>query len=234
MCPETVTPPEVGRRRGDGRRGFGGGFLGRPGSGRMVLRLPRCDQRHQRCGLRPDARLHAVPGRFFVRSLERQQSLDRVGPGISIRRGRARGTRRGRSSAATTVHPNDSDPWSPEHAVVRRWVSDVSGAHTRHRGASTTSIPPATGTTGRVYHDGGADLFRRSAMATRQNVNVAVNLSVGDRLDFVVDTGPADADGSDGTNTSFQGRARAAGVGTAVSIPITAEGREHAQPRWPR
>ena len=120
---------------------------------------------------------------------------------------------------AISVHPNDSVPGG-EHHVVRRWVSDVSGAHTL-TGSFNNVSASGDGTTGRVYHDG-VEIFSALSNGDSQSVNLAVNLSVGDTIDFVVDTGPADNDGSDGTNTSFL-ISQGGGGGSAVSIPITAE-----------
>ena len=119
---------------------------------------------------------------------------------------------------ATTVHPNDSDP-GPEHYAVRRWVSTVAGAHTI-TGSFNNPSTNGDGTTGRIYHNG-VQIFSALTDGDTQSVNVAVALAVGDIIDFVVDTGPADADGSDGTNTSFQ-IVQGGGGGATVSIPITA------------
>ncbi|MFT4546726.1 MAG: hypothetical protein ACI9MB_000670 [Verrucomicrobiales bacterium] len=124
------------------------------------------------------------------------------------------------SLGATAVHPNDSNP-GQEHYVVRRWVSDVAGAY-RITGSFNNGSTSGDGTTGRVYHDG-VQIFSAITNGNSQSVNVAANLSIGDKIDFVVDTGPADADGSDGTNTSFQIVQGGGGGGATINIPITAK-----------
>ncbi len=124
------------------------------------------------------------------------------------------------SVGAGSVHPNDSDP-GPKHATVRRWTSDVSGTHSV-TGFFNNGSANGDGTTGRIFHNG-AEVFTALTDGDVQNVHLDVDLAVGDTLDFYVDVGPADGDGSDGTNTGFEISEGASGGGQTVELPITAE-----------
>ena len=100
------------------------------------------------------------------------------------------------SIEATSVHPNDSSP-GPEHYPVRRWVSPVSGLHTITGTFHNTSAS-GDGTTGRVFHEG-IEVFARLTDGGPTPFSIPIDLQVGDRIDFMVDNGPFDQDGSDRT-----------------------------------
>ncbi|NIP93009.1 MAG: hypothetical protein GWO24_05935, partial [Akkermansiaceae bacterium] len=100
---------------------------------------------------------------------------------------------------ATSVHPNDSNP-GPEHYTVRRWVSDVSGLHTI-TGTFHNTSSSGDGTTGRIFHEG-TEIFAEISDGGPREFSIERTLQVGDRIDFMVDNGPFDADGSDGTTQS--------------------------------
>jgi hypothetical protein len=101
------------------------------------------------------------------------------------------------SIGATNVHPNDSNP-GPEQATVRRWVSDVSGLHTL-TGTFHNLNPSGDGTTGRVFHEG-TEIFAQVTDGGPVAFSIPRSLSIGDRIDLMVDTGSFDQDGSDGTD----------------------------------
>ena len=103
------------------------------------------------------------------------------------------------SIGATSVHPNDSDP-GPEQYTIRRWVSDTSGVHTI-TGSFNNGSANGDGTTGRVFHEG-TEIFSQVTDGGPVNFSIQRTLAVGDRLDFMVDTGGFDQDGSDGTSQS--------------------------------
>ena len=100
------------------------------------------------------------------------------------------------SLEATSMHPNDSNP-GPEQYPIRRWVSDASGLHTI-AGTFHNLSASGDGTTGRVFHEGN-EIFSQLTDGGPVDFSIMRNLSQGDRLDFIVDSGPFDQDGSDGT-----------------------------------
>ena len=101
------------------------------------------------------------------------------------------------SLEATSMHPNDSNP-GPEQYPIRRWVSDTSGLHTI-AGTFHNLSASGDGTTGRVFHEGN-EIFSQLTDGGPVDFSIIRNLNEGDRLDFLVDSGPFDQDGSDGTN----------------------------------
>ena len=101
------------------------------------------------------------------------------------------------SLEATSMHPNDSNP-GPEQYPIRRWVSDTSGLHTI-AGSFHNLSASGDGTTGRVLHEGN-EIFSRLTDGGPVDFSIIRNLNQGDRLDFIVDSGPFDQDGSDGTD----------------------------------
>jgi hypothetical protein len=123
------------------------------------------------------------------------------------------------SVGPSSVHPNDSRP-GPRHAVIRRWRSDVSGLHAIS-GYFNNVSGSGDGTTGRIFHNN-SEIFAAVSDGSSRSVELPVNLSQGDTLDFYVDVGPADSDGSDGTNTGFL-IVQGGGAGEEVQLPITAE-----------
>ncbi|MDG2124863.1 MAG: lamin tail domain-containing protein, partial [Verrucomicrobiales bacterium] len=121
------------------------------------------------------------------------------------------------------MHPNDSAP-GPEHYAIRRWVSDVSGAHTL-TGSFANGSANGDGTTGRIFQDG-VERFAVLTDGVAQPFSVGLDLGVGDVIDFMVDTGPGDNDGSDGTNFDVvvtEGGDVGGGTGDAVQVTVTAE-----------
>lgn len=100
------------------------------------------------------------------------------------------------SLGASGVHPNDSNP-GPEHYTIRRWVSDRSGMHTI-TGQFYNTNAGGDGTTGRVFHEG-VEIFAEVSDGGPKAFSIERTLGVGDRIDFMVDNGPFDADGADGT-----------------------------------
>ena len=123
------------------------------------------------------------------------------------------------SVGSSGVHPNDSNP-GPRHAVIRRWTSDVSGMHSISGYFNNTSSS-GDGTTGRIFHNS-TEIFSAISDGNNQSVGLLVDLSQGDTLDFYVDVGAADSDGSDGTNTGFL-IADGGEETEEVQLPITAE-----------
>ena len=123
------------------------------------------------------------------------------------------------SVGSSGVHPNDSNP-GPRHAVIRRWTSDVSGRHSISGYFNNTSSS-GDGTTGRIFHNS-TEIFSAISDGNNQSVGLSVDLSQGDTLDFYVDVGAADSDGSDGTNTGFM-IAEGGEEAEEVRLPITAE-----------
>lgn len=103
------------------------------------------------------------------------------------------------SIGATSVHPNDSNP-GPEHYTIRRWIADTAGTHTI-TGTFHNISASGDGTTGRVFHEG-TEIFAQVSDGGPVSFSIPRTLNIGDRIDFMVDTGPFDADGSDGTNQS--------------------------------
>jgi hypothetical protein len=101
------------------------------------------------------------------------------------------------SLEATSMHPNDSNP-GPEQYPIRRWVSDTSGLHTI-AGTFHNLSASGDGTTGRVFHEGN-EVFSQLTDGGPVDFSIIRNLNEGDRLDFLVDSGPFDQDGSDGTD----------------------------------
>ena len=101
------------------------------------------------------------------------------------------------SIGATNVHPNDSNP-GPEQATLRRWVSDVAGLHTL-TGTFNNLSANGDGTTGRVFHEG-TEIFSQVTDGGPVSFSIQRTLDIGDRIDFMVDTGSFDQDGSDGTD----------------------------------
>ena len=101
------------------------------------------------------------------------------------------------SLEATSMHPNDSNP-GPEQYPIRRWVSNTSGLHTI-AGSFHNLSASGDGTTGRIFHEGN-EIFSRLTDGGPSDFSIVRNLNPGDRLDFMVDSGPFDQDGSDGTN----------------------------------
>jgi hypothetical protein len=96
-----------------------------------------------------------------------------------------------------TSHPNDSAP-GPEQAVMQRWVSDVDGT-VELAGFFNNVSAGADGTTGRIFHNG-VEVVTELTNGTRTDFLHLLDISAGDTLDLFIDTGPADNDGSDGTN----------------------------------
>ncbi|MFP6875097.1 MAG: lamin tail domain-containing protein [Verrucomicrobiales bacterium] len=123
------------------------------------------------------------------------------------------------SIGSSSVHPNDSNP-GPRHAVVRRWTSDVSGVHTISGHFNNVS-GSGDGTTGRIFHNN-SEIFSAITDGNTRTVNLQVVLSQGDTVDFYVDVGPSESDGSDGTNTGFL-IVEGAANGNAIALPVTAE-----------
>jgi hypothetical protein len=120
---------------------------------------------------------------------------------------------------SNTVHPNDSTP-GPEHATVRRWVSDVTGLHTIAGSFNNGSVN-GDGTTGRVFHNN-TEIFAEVSDGDVKDFSLERVLAPGDTIDFLVDTGPADQDGSDSTNQSStitQGSVS----NSSVTLPIEAK-----------
>ena len=91
------------------------------------------------------------------------------------------------------MHPNDSNP-GPEQYPIRRWVSDTSGLHTI-AGTFHNLSASGDGTTGRVFHEGN-EIFSQLTDGGPVDFSIIRNLNEGDRLDFLVDSGPFDQDGS--------------------------------------
>jgi hypothetical protein len=123
------------------------------------------------------------------------------------------------SIGSSSVHPNDSSP-GPRHAVIRRWRSDVSGLHTLS-GYFNNVSGSGDGTTGRIFHNS-SEIFSAVTDGNTRMAELPVTLSQGDTLDFYVDVGPSDSDGSDGTNTAFL-IVQGATNGKEIELPITAE-----------
>lgn len=96
-----------------------------------------------------------------------------------------------------TMHPNDSAP-GPKESPIARWTSTVAGAYTISGNFSRPSSA-GDGTTGRVYRNG-TQIFSAVTKGDVQSFTLPVTLAVGDKIDFMVDVGPADDDGSDTTN----------------------------------
>ncbi len=96
----------------------------------------------------------------------------------------------------TLAHPNDSTP-GPKETTVARWTSTVAGPHTL-TGSFSRASASGNGTTGRVYRNG-AQLFSAVTKGDSAPFTLPVTLAVGDRIDFLVDTGPTDDDSVDGT-----------------------------------
>lgn len=101
---------------------------------------------------------------------------------------------------ATSWHPNGVNNVE-EHWVVRRWVAETNGLiHI----AGTLSHPAASdGTRLHVFVDGTeVGLFAVANSTTEFAVNATV--SVGSKVDFALDAGPAGQDGADSTTVTFK------------------------------
>ena len=99
---------------------------------------------------------------------------------------------------STGVHPNDSTP-GPLQSAVRRWVSTVTGNYLL-TGSFNRPATGVDGTTGHLFLNG-VSLFSALTIGDTKSFTLPVSLTVGDKIDMAVDVGPADADGSDSTNT---------------------------------
>jgi hypothetical protein len=119
--------------------------------------------------------------------------------------------------ASTFMHPNDAAP-GPLQFPVARWTSAVAGPHTL---VGTFNRPAAVGngTTGRVFLNG-TELFSAVTLGDTRSFLLPVTLAIGDHVDFMVDTGPADDDGSDTTNFTAK---IYSGTAVGAQIPITAK-----------
>ena len=103
--------------------------------------------------------------------------------------------------APLVVHPNDSTP-GPLQAAVRRWVSTHDGPAII-TGYFQRITAGTDGTTGHIFLNG-TSLFSALTTGEVRAFSLPVTLRPGDIIDAVVDVGPADADGSDGTNCQLR------------------------------
>ncbi len=116
---------------------------------------------------------------------------------------------------SNTMHPNDASP-GPKESPIARWTSTVAGPHTIS-GNFTRPSTAGDGTTGRVYRNG-TQIFSAVTKGDTQAFAIPVTLAVGDRIDFFVDVGPADDDGSDTTN--YEAVIREGQVPPVQNVPV--------------
>jgi hypothetical protein len=127
----------------------------------------------------------------------------------------------------TATHPSDSNPATQQLAAsVRRWTSDVTGNYIL-AGFFQRAATTGDGSTGHLFHNG-VSVFSGLTVGDFRGFQVPVTLAVGDRIDMVVDVGPANEDASD--NTSVQLRVIPAPTTPPVYQKITARVGQSVQP----
>lgn len=105
----------------------------------------------------------------------------------------------------TSMHPNDSAPGAEHYAILRYAVEAGTGSVLNITGTFNNVSANGDGTTGRIFLNG-TEEYSALTDGTTDTLGGGVSItgvSTGDFIDFMVDTGPADADGSDGTNYQF-------------------------------
>lgn len=105
----------------------------------------------------------------------------------------------------TLMHPNNLANGGTHATVLRYTVEDAPGNTLSITGFFNNTSANGDGTTGRILHNG----IEQYAVLTdgfSDNLGGGVTVtgvSTGDIIDFMVDVGPADFDGSDGTTYQF-------------------------------
>lgn len=124
--------------------------------------------------------------------------------------------------SSTAMHPNDSNPGTLD-TTIARWTSTVSGTHTI-TGRFNRPATAGDGTTGRIYKNG-VEIFSALTKGDIKPFSIATTLAVGDKIDFAVDVGPADDDGSDSTNYVAEIRSGSVVIPTpqTINVPITTQ-----------
>lgn len=105
----------------------------------------------------------------------------------------------------TGMHPNNLVNGGTHAGVLRYTVEDAPGNTINITGFFNNVSANGDGTTGRIIHNG-IEQYTILTDGTTDNLGGGVTItgvSTGDIFDFMIDVGPADSDGSDGTNYQF-------------------------------
>ncbi|MFT4546725.1 MAG: hypothetical protein ACI8XO_001688 [Verrucomicrobiales bacterium] len=106
---------------------------------------------------------------------------------------------------ATSMHPNNLANGGTHASVLRYTVEAAPGDTLSIMGFFNNVSTNGDGTTGRILLNG-AEQYAILTDGTTDNLGGGVTIngvSTGDVIDFMIDVGPADSDGSDGTNYGF-------------------------------